>query len=208
MKRLIILVLAILPCLTAYVASPFLTAFMISEAVKAGDSDYLERKIEWPAVRQSLRESLTPMAVATAQQGTAPSAKPGLWARIKASFGRSAVNQFVDRYVTPKGLPTVFNYGTTYRKLRGDDEPPRTLANLGERMRKAWGRTKRAEFLSPTLVEIEMRSRTAPDRHYVSRLELQNFEWRLISLRVKQIARTDERIRTARLEAARSSPQR
>lgn len=203
MKRLILLVLTALPCLTAYAVSPLLTAFMISEAIKAGDTPYLERKIEWPAVRQSLRESLTPMTVAKVEQGAAPNAKPGLWARIKASFGRSAVNQFVDRYVTPTGLPTVFNYGTTYRKMRGDAEPPRTLANLPERMRAAWGRTKRAAFLSPTLVEIEMQSRTAPDRHYVSQLELQNFEWRLISLRVKDVSRTDGRIRTAEAEAAR-----
>ena len=203
MKRLLLLVLIALPCLTAYAASPFLTAFMISEAIKAGDSEYLEHKIEWPAVRQSLRESLTPMAVATAEQGGGATAKPGLWARIKASFGRSAVNRFVDRYVTPEGLPKVFNYGATYRRYRGDADPPRTLANLPERMRAAWQRTKRAEFLSPTLIEMEMQSRTAPDRHYVSRLELQNFEWRLVSLRVKQVSRTDERVRTAELEAAR-----
>lgn len=203
MKRLIFLVLVALPCLTAYAASPFLTAFMIAEAIKAGDSEYLEHKIEWPAVRQSLRESLTPMTVAAVEQGGTPKKTPGLWARIKASFGRSAVNQFVDRYVTPKGLPTIFNYGTTYRRMRGDADPPRTLSTLPERMRKAWGRTKRGEFLTPTLVEIEMQSRTAPDRHYVSRLELQNFEWRLVSLRVKVVSRTDERVRTAAVEAAR-----
>lgn len=202
MKRLSLLLLIALPCLTAYAASPFLTAFMINEAIKAGDSQYLEHKIEWPAVRQSLRESLTPMTVAVAEQGATASAKPGLWARIKASMGRSAVNQFVDRYVTPEGLPKIFNYGTTYRQLRGDTDPPLTLATLPERVRKAWERTKRAEFLSPTLIEIEMQSKVTPNRHYVSRLELQSFEWRLVSLRVKLISQTDGRVRTASLETA------
>src|SRR5262245_28028290 len=69
---------------TGYVAWPLYTALQIREAMIAGDTATLERKIEWPSVRASLKESLSAETKARLEKdpNTPP---PSLWQRIKAS---------------------------------------------------------------------------------------------------------------------------
>ncbi len=65
----------------AYIATPFVAAWSIREAMQNGNSDYLERKIEWDSVRTTLRESLTQVALGTPDPGTVQAEappKPGL----------------------------------------------------------------------------------------------------------------------------------
>ena len=57
-KRLVMLCALVASLAGGYVATPLVTAWTIREAIKAGDSDYLEEKIEWTSVRSTLKESL------------------------------------------------------------------------------------------------------------------------------------------------------
>ena len=41
--------------------------------------------------------------------------KPTMWQRIKAYMGQGMVNRVVEKYVTPEGLPQLFNYRKMYR---------------------------------------------------------------------------------------------
>ncbi len=134
MKKLLLSIVALALAATAYVAAPFATAWSIREAVRTGNSAYLEAKIEWDTVRESLRRSLTVAALGPPETGAAAPEKPGLWQRIKARVGRSAVDNLVESYVTPEGLPQLFTYRKLYREPR-HGRRPRPDAALAQALR-------------------------------------------------------------------------
>lgn len=179
-----------------YIAFPFYTAWSIREAIQAGRADYLETKIEWEGVRASLRESLTRIALDTPEDPAgSPTAasplspnKPGFWQRVKNSLGQRAVDNIVDNYVTPEGLPQLFGARQLYRNHIGGD--PNAGLSWRERVAGFWSRLKRAEFKDPATFEIEMADRNDPTRHYVGLLRLRGLEWKLTELRVRAIRNT------------------
>ncbi|WP_425987954.1 DUF2939 domain-containing protein [Brevundimonas sp. TWP2-3-2] len=62
-----VVVLAVLAFLVAYLASPILTVNAIVAAAKAGDEAALERMVDFPAFRDSLKDELTARLMAEAQ---------------------------------------------------------------------------------------------------------------------------------------------
>lgn len=186
MKSVLIAATAALVLAMGFVASPFVTAWSIREAMRSGDTAYLTEKIEWPTVRETLRGSL--LAFATGPQPVATAAtRPGLWQRIKAGVGRRAIDSMVDAYVTPEGLPQLFNVRQFYREnVSGQAAADAALPRL-ERARLFWSRVKRAEFHSPIEFEIEMADRNDPTRHFVGVLKLRGLTWKLTELRVLKV---------------------
>ena len=187
MRRVLIAALALLAAGTAYVASPFVAAWMIREAIRSGDSAYLADKIEWNSLQVSLAPSLRRIALKLpepdAQSGAA---KLSLWQRVKARVGRGAVDRFVESYVTPEGLPQLFTYRAAYRQtISGEVEEQRTLANLPERIARFWARVKRAEFKGLATFELDVEDRHDPSRIYASVLELKGLEWKLTRLAIR-----------------------
>ena len=86
--RVLKLLLATPLLAVAYLAWPMFTALQIREAIIAGDTATLERKVEWAAVRASLKESLSAETKARLEKDpNAPA--PSLWQRIKASLAPS-----------------------------------------------------------------------------------------------------------------------
>lgn len=170
----------------AFAASPLVSAWLIREAVRTGDADYLEHRIEWPAVKETLKVSL--MRYALKQPETDPAApprKPGLWQRFKTYLGQRAVDKLVESYATPTGLPQLFTYGKTYRAaLEAAPDEAESLSRL-ERMRRFWSRVKRAEFKSVSEFEIELADKHDPERHFVGLLRLDGFGWKLVALSVQ-----------------------
>lgn len=181
---------ALLLMAAAYVATPLVTAWSIREAIQNGNSDYLEAKIEWDSVRATLRQSLTEVALGQPgderTQTAEASPKPGIWQRFKASLGKRAVDNMVDNYVNPEGLPQLFSYRKTFRDMSGETAKLEALA-WHERVADFWSRLKRAEFKSPSAFEIVMADRNVPTRHYVGLLELRGFEWKLTELRLRVV---------------------
>ena len=182
----------------AYMASPVIAAYGIREAVKAGDIAVLEKKIEWDAVRASLKRSLVALQTSAAAderrnvQGMA--VPPSLWSRIKASFAPGMIDSFVEKYVTPEGLPQAFALRETWREsvrpAVGLAAPKMALADTTfggtalDRFVSFYVRIKRAAFLAPGLVEFEIADRHTPERRYVSQFALKDFSWKLVSVRV------------------------
>lgn len=171
--------------LVIYTASPFVAAWRLREAVKAGDTSYIESRVEWDKVRATLKDSLAMHAqllpAATAAGGEI---KPTLWQRVKGAFGQSMLDRFIESYVTAEGLPQLFEYRKIWREtIKGEPDERLTLA-WHERLQRFYARIKRAEFQSLTRVEIEMADRNVPERRYISVLELMGTDWKLVSLRV------------------------
>jgi hypothetical protein len=176
--------LAILSAIV-YVGAPFVTAWNIREAVRNGNSTYLTTAIEWPSVRETLKPSIAHIALDLPNPDqTTTSASPSVWQRMKAYWGQGAVNQLVESYVTPEGLPQLFTMHKAYRDYVSGEDGTNALPIL-ERISRAWSRVKRAEFTDFATFEIDMVDKNDPARLYLGKLELTRVGWKLTELRVK-----------------------
>lgn len=187
-----------------YVATPFWAAWTLREAVRTRDTATLERKVEWDSVRRTLKASLAQHARLVPEINPDNElAKPGMWQRVKMAFGQSLLDGFVDRYVTPAGLPQLFEHRHTYSKtLRREPDEAETLSRWG-RFQRFWARLKRAEFQTFTRIELELEDRRNPERRYVSVLQLEGLEWRLVGLRI--VAAADPNMGLPARERARAA---
>jgi len=170
---------------TLYIASPFVSAWFIREAVRNGNSDYLARAIEWPSVRETLKPSIVRIALNLPDPEEQPQASTGLWQRLKTTVGQGAVDRLVDTYVTPEGLPKLFTLRKTYRDYTANDADEAKTTPLLERIERAWARVKRAEFTGFTTFEIDMADKQDPARIYLGKLKLTPLGWKLAELRIK-----------------------
>ncbi|MDX2309108.1 MAG: DUF2939 domain-containing protein [Hyphomicrobium sp.] len=178
-----------------YAASPLVAAVVLKEAIKAGNALYVERAIDWEPVRVTLKSSLKsvaldrplvePMQAPSGSTGAseAPVPKRGAWARFKNFVGERAIDTLVNRYANAKGLPTLFNYGQTLKRVTGGElDPPLSLAVLPEKFNELWGRVRYARFVSLTRFEIEVEDKDDPTRRFSGLFELKDWRWQLIRL--------------------------
>ena len=98
MRRVAQVGLIVVALLAAYVAWPIYTALKLREAMVAGDSAALAARIDWGAVRSSLKASMS--AEAMARLDADPDAPaPTKWQRIKQTAA-PRLGGAIDRYVT------------------------------------------------------------------------------------------------------------
>lgn len=150
MKKFLVAAFALFTFAAAYIAAPFVTVWSVREAIRNGDAAYLDEKMEWPTVRASLRESLTDYAIGptpVALPGQ-PVEQPGFWKRVKNGLSRRAVDNMVESYVTPEGLPQLFGMRQFYRENISSEANAAPLP-WHQRAYGFWSRIKRAVFHSP-----------------------------------------------------------
>ncbi len=189
MMRLLLMITLLAGFAAAYIAAPFVSAWSIREAVRNGDAAYLERAIDWPSVRVTLKPSLTQLALEDSFDASHPQASdqpPGLWHRIKTYVGQQAVASAVDTAITPAGLTRMFTMRKAYREYVSGDPDDSKLTAL-ERMRRAWARVKRAEFTSLMAFEVDMTDKLDETRLYAAKLELTATGWIMTELRVRRL---------------------
>ncbi|WP_295554966.1 DUF2939 domain-containing protein [uncultured Hyphomicrobium sp.] len=192
MKKLLFALAAGFALAAAYIAYPLLTVWTIREAVRTSNAPYIEAKLEWPTVRETLRQSMLEYAIGPTPV-VAPGARGptvGLWQRIKNGISRRAVDNMIESYVTPEGLPQLFGVRQFYRENISGEQAAIDAMPWNERVIGFWKRVKRAEFHSPTVFEIEMADRNDPTRHYVGLLKLRGIEWKLTELRLRTVPAT------------------
>lgn len=193
MQRLSRVSLFIIVLLVAYIAWPLHTAMQIRDAMVSGDVATLTRKIEWESVRASLKASFTPETLARLEADPdAP--KPSLWQRVKSVVAPRLAGNVVDRYVTPQNLPVLLGYRRVWRgtlqPVLGREEPKTALADtlfadtVVDRLASFWKRLRRASFLSPGKLVLEVEDKYKTGRHYIGTLELVGWEWKLTALSV------------------------
>lgn len=93
---------AVLVFVTAYAASPLLAARSLYDAARSGDADKLQRLVDFPAVRESLKGQLNAMMLQSIQSDPAMVDNP--FAGLAALMAPAIVNQVIDNYVTAEGL--------------------------------------------------------------------------------------------------------
>jgi hypothetical protein len=176
----------------AYVAWPLYTALQLREAMIAGDVATLTRKVEWDAVRASLKASLSPETIARLEAD--PNSPPAsLWQRVKSAVAPSLAGNVIDRYVTPQNLPVLLGYRRlrgTLRPILGQPEPPTVLAGTMlegttiDRFASFWRRLRHATFHIPGKFVVEVEDKYAAGRTYTSTLEFVGWEWKLTGLTI------------------------
>jgi soluble lytic murein transglycosylase-like protein len=176
----------------AYVAAPFVSAWSIREAVRNGDSAYLERAVDWPSIRVTLAPSIKQLALDLPPGAAEAEAveKLTVWQRVKAYFGAGAINTAIESYVTPEGFSQLFQIRKAYREYVSGLPDESTMPVL-ERIKRAWARVKRAEFTSATTFEVDTTDKLDETRLYLAKFELSGFGWVLKELRIRTLTAAD-----------------
>ena len=83
-----------------YVAYPYVTLYRLGVAVRGADAATLHRLVDWPAVREGIKEDICDYVVDDPQDRQASSQLPA----FGASFVRGITANAVDQNVTPEAL--------------------------------------------------------------------------------------------------------
>jgi hypothetical protein len=148
---------AFLAIAASYVAYPYVTLFRLGEAIRSGDAATLQKLVDWPAVREGIKEDICDLVL------DAPSKEPQAAATLPpfgSSFVRGIASSSIDRAVTPEALVAA---GTTSRN--------QTIS--GADVHVNW-----AFFDDPTAFSVSL---SAPGQTEPIRLqmELRHGEWRV-----------------------------
>jgi len=177
-----LLILLVLGGVLFYLAAPFWTAYQIREAIKNADVATLEAKVDWPSVRQSLRQSLASNAdlLPASLETEKPSGpiRTAILKRLRNTVGNTLLDHFVDRYITAEGLPRLYRMQNNLR--RNARRNTNTAPNSEEQETSPlYERLKHVSFTSLSSIELGVASRTMEDRHIVLTLERFGLEWKL-----------------------------
>ena len=82
----------------AYGAYPYATLYRLGSAIRAGDAGTLETLVDWPAVREGIKEDVSDLGAAD------PGPAGGPLPAFGASFMRGIASSTIDRAVTPQAL--------------------------------------------------------------------------------------------------------
>ena len=117
MKKILWAIGLLLILAVGYIAAgPFLTVWAIKTAIVEQDAEKLSENIEFPALRQNLKDQLNP----TMMKNVSAELKGNPYAALAAGLSTKMVDGIVDALVTPNGL-AVFVEGKKPSKNESQD---------------------------------------------------------------------------------------
>jgi hypothetical protein len=207
MRKLQLSALVVAVAALTYVLMPLAAAWHIREAVRAGDTRALQERVDWPSVRQSLKDSVAEAREALRELAEAAGEPPpGLWQRIKSAAFPYLADPLIERYVTAEGVVRLHAWREAWRRrlAGGGREGGTREAVAGRdsstRLSRAWtalGRVERLAFVAPTRVEIQVSDTLRPGRSWRATLELGGAGWRLSGIRILRRSPAPARARAA-----------
>jgi predicted PurR-regulated permease PerM len=104
MKKLLIVVVAVVVilALAGYAVSPFFYVSSLKSAFLAGDSNKLADLVDFPALRDSLKEQVA--TILTQQTKESSDSNQSAFAALTALVGPTFLNRAVDMYCTPDAI--------------------------------------------------------------------------------------------------------
>ncbi len=109
------MIAAVLAVGVAYVAYPYATLYRLGHAIHTGDAATLQTLVDWPAVREGIKEDICDNVAddpeATASAGKLPA--------FGASFVRGIAANAVDQQVTAEGLVGMTHHHADGSAARG-----------------------------------------------------------------------------------------
>jgi hypothetical protein len=121
----------------AYVAYPYITLYRLSQAIRQGDAPSLEAMVDWPAVREGIKEDICDLVIDQPQEAKAGGQLPP----FGSGFVRGITGNAVDARVTPQGLMAVAT------------EEPAQRQDAASAVRVSW-----AFFASPAEFVVDLRA--------------------------------------------------
>jgi hypothetical protein len=119
--------------LLVYAASPYFSFWRFTVAVRSGDSVALNSRVDFPAVRASLKKQL----VARFASATTGHKR---WAKL----GPTLIDAIVDAYATPDGIAALLSNPGALKNL----QTPRQL-QFSSGKAESWSKVKYAFFAGP-----------------------------------------------------------
>ncbi|MFL5251838.1 MAG: DUF2939 domain-containing protein [Rhodopila sp.] len=90
---------AVLTAGVAYGATPYLTLYRLGEAIQRSDAETLQSLVNWPAVREGIKEDICDLVIDDPGTKTGNTLPP-----FGASFVRGIASSAIDQAVTPEAL--------------------------------------------------------------------------------------------------------
>jgi hypothetical protein len=145
----------------AYVGYPYVTLYRLGSAIQGADAATLESLVDWPAVREGIKEDVCDLAADDPTPAKAGAALPP----FGAGFIHGIESNSIDKAVTPQALLAAAS------TLPANPAPPQPR---GADVHVNW-----AFFDSPTtfLVDLQARGQTDPIR---LEMDLRHGEWRIM----------------------------
>jgi hypothetical protein len=103
MKRIVGVLLVIV---LAYIAYPYVALYRLGNAVRGGDPDAVEGKVDWPKLRQGLKNDLNAQVASKAGADS-----DNGFAGLGAMFAGKMIGAVIDSTVTPAGLAAMMQTG-------------------------------------------------------------------------------------------------
>lgn len=98
---------AVLALAGGYFASPLIAAHTLRAAAMAGDADKLQRMVDFPSVRESLKGQLNVLLLAEMQKDPELANNP--FAGLAVAMVPSIVNHAIEGYVAPDGISAMMS---------------------------------------------------------------------------------------------------
>lgn len=156
----------------AYMASPYVALWRLQAALDRGDTQALEKSIDWTSIRAGLKEDIAEGVIGPTQQQAAADTLPP----FGTSFITGIADTTVEREVTPQNLIAVMRQMHAPPSAT-DDATSNPFASF------AW-----AFFESPTVFNITVRNADddTDTAHLRLRMVLRHGQWTLIRAWVPQ----------------------
>jgi len=136
--------------LLLYLVSPYFSLWRLRAALDSGDRDSLESRIDFPSVRESLKDQLRiHMAKSMAED---KDLKDNPFGGLAAAFAPMMVNYVVDNFVTPSGISALI--GDSKSALAKD--PDSTSPPPTQKKSIDWSKMHYAFFTSPTQFMVDI----------------------------------------------------
>jgi hypothetical protein len=148
-----------------YLASPYVALFRLEAALQSGDTQALERGVDWKMVRDGLKQDIADGVIGPMQAQLASNTLPP----FGSSFISGIMETAVDREVTPQNLVAMM------RQLRAPEADSNPLKRFD------W-----AFFESPMAFTITVRKEDADDGHLRLRMEMRGGKWVVVRAWVPQ----------------------
>jgi len=119
----------------AYAASPLLAARSLVQAARAGDERALERQVDFPAFRASLKDELSARMVSEMRKDDRLGGLSGLGMLLAPTL----VSGAVDAFVTPRAISAMVQEGKAPKPDLAKVEPEAGPKPESRKVRQSWG---------------------------------------------------------------------
>jgi hypothetical protein len=132
-----------------YIASPYFSFWRLCTALQSGDRDSLEAHIDFPSVRESLKDQLRVQMMKSMAQDKELQDNP--FGGLAIAFAPMMVNYAVDNFVTPSGIAALIVVSIIVRA-----PPTSTRTSPAAKKDIDWSKLHSAFFTSPTRFMVDI----------------------------------------------------